>query len=721
MNSFQKPMVGLLLFSLIQVNTFAQTNWPKEIPLETGGRIILYQLQPETVSGNRLTARAAFSIREKRGDEPIFGAMWLNASLDTDKAERTARLESIQITEAKFPVEENQSQVNILRALLLQEIPKWKLDIPLDELIVTMDGARSGDKDQFKNDPPEIIYTQQPTRLVLIDGEPFIKPDDQLGVNRLQNSASLIVQQPNDNLFYYYTSPFWYQSTAILTGWTPLSKWPRWVKRLNRKIKKLEKENQELPADDSDNEAIEPPIITVRTKPAELIQSLGQAQLAPIQGTNLLYVVNTESAIFMDVSSQLYYVVLSGRWYRAASLQGRWSFVPADSLPGDFAQIPEGSTKAEVLAYVPGTEAAREAIQDAQIPQTAKVDRKKATCRVTYDGAPQFEPIEGTNLFIAVNASNTVLRANASFYCVENGVWFIANNPAGPWAVSVERPIDVNKIPPSSPAYPVKYVYIYDIDPDYVYMGYTAGYSGCYVYGPTILFGTGFYYRPWYGKVYLPRPFTWGFSLQYNPWAGWHFGFGHSWFTFSPWFNFWRWWGPPRHLEQLPRRYNRYPNQPGGRNPRISSNNNVYRYRNDVVTRNLERDYQSTTERPSNSRTYRPLSNKAQPSGYTPSRQPSRNLPFKSPGQAQDTPNDVYSDRSGKTYQRDRTGNWQQREGKGWRPTSRENNPTLPQVQRDYQLRERGSGRVRQQPGGLGQPAKPTPPRKLSGTIRLPR
>lgn len=731
MNSFRIWMAGLLLFAFIQENTFAQTDWPKEIPLETGGRLVLYQLQPETITGNRLTARAAFSVREKRDDEPIFGALWLNAILNTDKAERRATLENIQLTEAKFPAEENQFQAETLRTILQRELPKWKLAIPLDELITTMDGTKLGNKDQFKNDPPEIMYSQQPTTLVVIDGEPFIKPDTQLGVNRVLNTPFLLIQQPNDNLFYLYASPFWYQSTAILTGWTPVSKLPGWLKRLTRKIKKQEKENQEIPVEDSDEEPVEPTTIVVRTKPTELIQSVGQAQLAPIQGTNLLYMVNTEDAVFMDISSQRYYVVLSGRWYNAASLNGSWQYIPADSLPADFARIPEGSAKDEVLAYVPGTEAAREAIQDAQIPQTAKVDRKKATCTVTYDGVPQFEPIEGTNLSVAVNASNPVLRANANYYCVEDGVWFIAANPAGPWVVSVERPNDVDRIPPSSSAYPVKYVYIYDVGPDYVYMGYTAGYSGCYVYGTTILFGTGYYYRPWYGNIYFPRPFTWGFSLHYNPWVGWHFGLGPGWFSFSPWVNFWRWWAPPvnRRPTRLSRRYDRfhdgYPNQPGRHNPRISSNTNVYRYRNDVVTSDRERGDRGRTERQSTSGTYRPVPKPAQPSERTSSRQPNRNFPFmrkeQSPGRAQDTPNNVFSDRSGNTFQRDQTGTWQQRDGKVWRPLNRENNPSLPQVQRDYQLRERGSDRVRQQPGGAGQPARPTPQRKPSETTRSPR
>ena len=85
----------------------------------------------------------------------------------------------------------------------------------------------------------------------------------------------------------------------------------------------------------------------------------------------------------MDVNSQQYYVLLSGRWYRSSSLKGQWQFIPADKLPADFAKIPAGSPKDNVLASVAGTDEANEAVMDAAIPQTAKVDRKTATANVS--------------------------------------------------------------------------------------------------------------------------------------------------------------------------------------------------------------------------------------------------------------------------------------------------------------------------------------------------
>jgi hypothetical protein len=87
-------------------------------------------------------------------------------------------------------------------------------------------------------------------------------------------------------------------------------------------------------------------------------------------------------------------------------------------------------------------------------------------------------------------------------------------------------------------------------------MGYTPGYLGSYISGPTVVYGTGWYYRPWYRRYYYPRPVTWGFGFCYNPWTGWNMGFGmvfnFGWYHVGPrypyyggWFGGPNYWRPP--------------------------------------------------------------------------------------------------------------------------------------------------------------------------------
>jgi hypothetical protein len=80
----------------------------------------------------------------------------------------------------------------------------------------------------------------------------------------------------------------------------------------------------------------------------------GLPQYAPIAGTDLLYVKNTSSDVFLEISTQNSYVLLSGRWFRTVSTKVAWEFIPSDRLPADFSRIPIGSEKQHVWRASPG-------------------------------------------------------------------------------------------------------------------------------------------------------------------------------------------------------------------------------------------------------------------------------------------------------------------------------------------------------------------------------
>jgi hypothetical protein len=125
----------------------------------------------------------------------------------------------------------------------------------------------------------------------------------------------------------------------------------------------------------------------------------------------------------------------------------------------------------------------------------------------------------------AVNTASQVLRIDNKFYAVDNGVWFVALAPEGPWVVADTIPREkIAEIPPSSPVYNTTYVTIYDATPEVVYVGYTPGYMWSYPYYGVPVYGTGWYYPPYYGRYYYPRAPTWGLHVGYNPWTGWNFG-----------------------------------------------------------------------------------------------------------------------------------------------------------------------------------------------------
>jgi hypothetical protein len=547
-----KHALKLLLFALPlwAGNLFAQLkNWPKEILFKTGGgKVLIYQPQPDALVGNLLTGRAAIGGKEKAADELVFGAIFFEAKLITDKATRKATLEDFKITNAKVTGLEDEAKIAKLTALIENEVPNWNMDLSIDELVATIKKDHPN-AEVYNNTPPKMYYRNKPTSLVILDGEPKIQKDKDLDADRVVNSPNLIFKEGTQ--WNMYEGGIWYKSASVTSGWTAEKTMSKKVKSINDQIKKQEKEAN------NGKDLTEKPVATdiiVSTVPAELIQTEGAPSYKPIDSTSLQYVTNTKNDIIKTADGQIF-VLVAGRWFKSMSFEGPWTFNESDKLPADFSKIPEGSAKDNVLVSVSGTNAAEEAMIDAEIPQTAKVDRKTATAKVEYDGDPKFETIEGTTLQLAANASLTVLKeASGSYFLLDNGVWFISSAAKGPWKVADRRPEGVDAIPAKSAAYNTKFVYIYEATPTYVVVGYTGGYLGTYIQGdPTIIFGTGFYYAPWYGSIYYPRPTTWGFNFGYNPWTGWTMGFGfnigfmHIGFSFGGGYGYGGggWFGPP--------------------------------------------------------------------------------------------------------------------------------------------------------------------------------
>jgi len=169
---------------------------------------------------------------------------------------------------------------------------------------------------------------------------------------------------------------------------------------------------------------------------------------------------------------------------------------------------------------------------------------------VTYDGDPKFEAVPGTHVEYALNTPEQVLRIRGRYYVCDQGVWFTAGAPTGPWVIADSIPDEeIRAIPPESPVYNTRFAYVYDSSPEFVYTAYTPAYLGSYPYDGAVVFGTGWAYRPWWGAYYYPRPWTWGFHARYAPWVGWGYGFswGPAWGGFRYGFGYgWgaRWCGP---------------------------------------------------------------------------------------------------------------------------------------------------------------------------------
>ena len=183
-----------------------------------------------------------------------------------------------------------------------------------------------------------------------------------------------------------------------------------------------------------------------------------------------------------------------------------------------------------MLASVPGTPEAEDAVLIAQIPTTATVTPAAASeVKVSYVGQPQFQPIEGTSMQYAVNTPNKVIQVGTEYYLCYQGVWFVSFSSQGPWQVAQTVPQVIYTIPPSSPVYNVTYVTQVPASDGSVTATYTAGYMGAFIMGATVgaivASGTGYYYPPYvYGGYYYPYAATYGYHT-YNPYTG-AYGYG---------------------------------------------------------------------------------------------------------------------------------------------------------------------------------------------------
>jgi hypothetical protein len=516
----------------------AVTDWPV-VSLANEGRIEVYQPQPQTMKGNMLTARAVVSLSRSDTTPPEFGTAWFTAHVITDRDTRIVTLADVTVSDVRIPGSTPDQQRDFATAIS-GRLSSMEVTFPLDQLMTSLDTAKCENvkESQIQTTPPHIVFSTSPATLISVNGPAKLEPVDQVnGVSRVANTPFILLLNDASRTYYLKAGSRWVSAGDLTGQWTDTTNVPPAVATAAEQLV-APPPNTTAPAAPTAADiapAAADAKIIVATEPTELIVTSGNPQFAPIPGGaggELLYATNTASDLFLDQSDHRYYVVLSGRWYAATAFDGPWQYVASDHLPAAFAQIPADSPKASVLSFVAGTNESHEAVLDAGIPQTASIRRDAgADLNVAYDGDPKFQDVaQSQGVAYALNTPEEVLRVNGKYYCCHQAVWYESDTPTGPWTVCVAVPQAIYTLPPSCPDYNVRYCYVYDYYPDYVTCGYLPGYTGTYIYGPSIVYGTGYDYPGWYGSAYFPPPCTWGFAAYYDPFAcAWGFDTGLYW------------------------------------------------------------------------------------------------------------------------------------------------------------------------------------------------
>ena len=518
----------LLVFTITTAVVAQQAQdrgWPRGYNLPSEAQIVLFQPQIASWDDQKhAVALAAVSYVAKGAEKPVIGTVKIEADTEVSVEQRLVRFSTFKITEANFPTLPKEQTAEITKEIE-KNIPADDRIMALDRVLAYVDKSTIRPKNVagIKSDPPKIYLSKTPAILVSFDGEPIWSPIKDNELKFAVNTNWDFFQHGPTGLYYLRNDNTWLKSTALTGPWSRAGKLPDSFNK--------------LPADDNwkDVRASLPgaaikvmPSVYVTSDPSEMLLLDGEPKYEPVAGTQLLWVSNTESDVFRYGKDGPFFYLVTGRWFKAPAINGPWTFATPE-LPDAFKHISLEHPRSRVLASVPGTQQAAEAVLLAQVPQIARVNKKEITApEVAYNGEPEYEAIQGTSLQRARNTDKEIIKVGNTFYMCYQGVWFMANTAKGPWTIATSVPPEVYTIPASSPSHSVTYVTVEqddNDDDDWVTYASYAGYTGLMIGWGCAVWGTGWYYPPyyWYGgyyPIYYPYWRTYGYGAWYNPYTG---------------------------------------------------------------------------------------------------------------------------------------------------------------------------------------------------------
>src|SRR5262245_37185755 len=348
--------------------------WPRDLGMKDGGAIRVFQPQVASWDGQKkIVMYSAVSYTAKGAEKPALGTVKIEADTSVAVDDRLVNFSQVKLTESNFP-NVPAGQVKAVGATISDAVPQGGLVLGLDRVLARLDKSQIIPKnvDGVKADPPAIFYATSRAILVNLDGDPVWSPIKDNDLKFAVNTNWDLFQHTQSKTFYLRSNDSWLSAPDITGPWKPAGKLPDSFSKLpadeNWKDVKAALPGRIL-------EASAMPKVFVSTKPSELILLQGAPNYLAVTGTSLLWVSNTESDVFRDGKTGPIFFLISGRWFSAPEFSGPWTFATL-KLPEDFKKIPLSHARSRVLASVPGTDQAAEAVLLAQIPETARVSKK---------------------------------------------------------------------------------------------------------------------------------------------------------------------------------------------------------------------------------------------------------------------------------------------------------------------------------------------------------
>ena len=175
-----------------------------------------------------------------------------------------------------------------------------------------------------------------------------------------------------------------------------------------------------------------PPVIHYRAQPTILLQTDGKPLLSPIKGVeNIQFVVNTNWDLYLEATTNYYYLLNKDLWLSAKKISGPW--LATEMIPAKLGALPNEPSWQETIAHFPPAK-----WQKQTAPEVI-VSSKVAELIVTA-GKPELELIDNTGLSYVKNTQSDLFRAeNGHWYYLVSGRWFSSKSLTGSWRFATNK------------------------------------------------------------------------------------------------------------------------------------------------------------------------------------------------------------------------------------------------------------------------------------------
>ncbi len=175
----------------------------------------------------------------------------------------------------------------------------------------------------------------------------------------------------------------------------------------------------------------DPPVVVVSEKPLQLLSIDKEPVRAPLDGSGLEYVVNTNWNVFYYRPDAQWYVLNGDAWQQNNYLaDGGW--ITTDVLPADFDQLSLNDDWPEVKKALPARKPAEQ-----PVPFVISLQETEL---VLLDGAPRLSLIGETGISYVSNTQSDLFNLGDNWYYLVSGRWFSNTRLAGQWQAVKDLP-----------------------------------------------------------------------------------------------------------------------------------------------------------------------------------------------------------------------------------------------------------------------------------------